>query len=422
MKKKIFHNWSLKLASLILAAVIWFLVAKIGDPTDTVTFYNVPVRLTNTELLDEENKVFEVLDKSDTVRVTVKAPKSVTSKLRLSDIVAEADMAKLTDISTIEIAYSVPMVVEAVTGDHDSVRLRVEERATKWIRVQHHTNGEVAEGYIVSGATLDQNRIEVSGPKSVVERISYAGVTVDVSGATSNVSLNVEPVFFDTNGSAVAMNNVSQNVGRVHVDVDVLATKEVPIDLKTMGVPAEGYAATGRIDSSMESILIAGKASAINAVNKIVIPENQLNLTGENGNMVNIVNLKDYLPEGVRFADSSFNGRITVTVYIEELIEKNILIPLSAITISGVPENYQAEFEESQANHILTVYGLNEDVSRITVSSLAANVNISDWMQEKSISELKPGTYEMGMKFTLSDRIMTRNDLSAKVVVYKTEE
>ena len=376
MKKKIFHNWSLKLASLILASVIWFLVAKIGDPTDTVTFYNVPVKLTNTELLDKENKVFEVLDKTDSVRVSVKAPRSVTSKLRLSDIIAEADVSKLTDINTIEIAYSVPMVVEEVKGDHDSVRLSVEERATKWIRVQHHTDGEVAESYIVAGATLDQNRIEVTGPKSAVEQISYAGIGVDVTGATSNVSLNVEPEFYNAHGDLLTFNNVTRNVERVHVEVEVLSTKEVPIVLQTMGVPAEGYMATGKIESSIDSIVIAGKQSVLNSISKIVIPEDELNLTGESSDMVNIINLKDYLPENVRFADSSFNGRITVTVFIEELVDKTIQVTADKISITDLPAGYSAEITDVEENHMLTVTGLAENVSAISSSSVNGVIKI----------------------------------------------
>ena len=77
MKKKILHNWVLKLASLLLAFVLWFLVVQIDDPSDSTTFYNVPVNLTNTELLEKENKVYEVLNGTDTIRVTVRAPRSV---------------------------------------------------------------------------------------------------------------------------------------------------------------------------------------------------------------------------------------------------------------------------------------------------------------------------------------------------------
>lgn len=422
MKKKIFHNWSLKLASLILASVIWFLVAKIGDPTDTVTFYNVPVKLTNTELLDKENKVFEVLDKTDSVRVSVKAPRSVTSKLRLSDIIAEADVSKLTDINTIEIAYSVPMVVEEVKGDHDSVRLSVEERATKWIRVQYHTDGEVAESYIVAGATLDQNRIEVTGPKSAVEQISYAGIGVDVTGATSNVSLNVEPEFYNAHGDLLTFNNVTRNVERVHVEVEVLSTKEVPIVLQTMGVPAEGYMATGKIESSIDSIVIAGKQSVLNSISKIVIPEDELNLTGESSDMVNIINLKDYLPENVRFADSSFNGRITVTVFIEELVDKTIQVTADKISITDLPAGYSAEITDVEENHMLTVTGLAENVSAISSSSVNGVIKISDWISEKNIDELKPGTYEIKVNFNLPDRVIMKNNVTVKVTISKVED
>ena len=422
MKKKIFHNWSLKLASLILASVIWFLVAKIGDPTDTVTFYNVPVKLTNTELLDKENKVFEVLDKTDSVRVSVKAPRSVTSKLRLSDIIAEADVSKLTDINTIEIAYSVPMVVEEVKGDHDSVRLSVEERATKWIRVQHHTDGEVAESYIVAGATLDQNRIEVTGPKSAVEQISYAGIGVDVTGATSNVSLNVEPEFYNAHGDLLTFNNVTRNVERVHVEVEVLSTKEVPIVLQTMGVPAEGYMATGKIESSIDSIVIAGKQSVLNSISKIEIPEDELNLTGESSDMVNIINLKDYLPENVRFADSSFNGRITVTVFIEELVDKTIQVTADKISITDLPAGYSAEITDVEENHMLTVTGLAENVSAISSSSVNGVIKISDWISEKNIDELKPGTYGIKVNFNLPDRVIMKNNVTVKVTISKVED
>ena len=63
MTKKIMHNWVLKLASLALAMVLWFVVVQIEDPPDTKTFSNVTVKLVNTDLLRQENKVYEIGDK-----------------------------------------------------------------------------------------------------------------------------------------------------------------------------------------------------------------------------------------------------------------------------------------------------------------------------------------------------------------------
>ena len=103
MRKKLTHNLGLKLASLVLAFILWFLVVQINDPKDTERFTNVQVKLINTELLEKEGKVYEVLDNTDKVSVTVSAPRSIIDQMRASDIVAEADVSRLTDINTIAI-------------------------------------------------------------------------------------------------------------------------------------------------------------------------------------------------------------------------------------------------------------------------------------------------------------------------------
>ena len=48
MKKRIFRNWGLKLASILLACILWLLVTKLGDPHDRRVFLNIPVTLVNT--------------------------------------------------------------------------------------------------------------------------------------------------------------------------------------------------------------------------------------------------------------------------------------------------------------------------------------------------------------------------------------
>mgnify|MGYP000227893038 CR=1 FL=1 len=190
MKKLLTRNLGLKLASLVLAFVLWFLVAQIYDPKDTVTFNNIQVRLINTDLLEQEGKVYEVLDNSNLVRVTVTGPQSIVkSELRRNDIVAEADMSKLTDINTIAITYYCENISNdsvEIRGNHDSVRLNVEDKASKWIKLESTTLGEVASGYMIGNVTLDQTNIEVTGPKSAISQIDHAGVDINVADSTSS--------------------------------------------------------------------------------------------------------------------------------------------------------------------------------------------------------------------------------------------
>lgn len=423
MKKKILNNWGLKLASLLLAFVLWFLVVQIDDPSDSTTFYNIPVTLKNTELLEKENKVYEVLDNTDSIRVAVRGPRSVIKQLRSSDIVAEADMSRLTEVNTIVINLSVPNAeVDSVTGSPDVLRLSVEEKASKWVRVQYSTTGEVAEGYMIASASPDQTIIEVTGPKSAVESISYAGIEIDVSGATTSLSANVEAMLYDADGKQLNLSSVTKNVNYVHMSVEVLATKEVPVELSVSGEPADGYLATGVVESSPATVKIAGTAGVLSGINKIVIPAEKLDITGASGDVVNVINIKEYLEAmKVRLADSSFNGRITATVYVEPVYRKTFEVLESNISVINVPEGLTAVLPEEESVEV-QVSGLEANVAALQQSAIIGTVDVSVWMEEAGHTELKGKTYSIPVTFQLGDEITLEEEIAIKITFKELEE
>lgn len=413
MKKKIFRNWGLKLASLLLAFVLWFLAVQINDPKETVTFSGIPVKLINTELLEEENKVFEVLDNTDVVRVTIRAPKSIKGDLRASDIVAVADVSKLTDINTIAISYSIQGVsatsYDSIKGDHDTVRLNVEDRASKWIRVQSKTVGEVADGYLVMNSSANQTQINVTGPESAVQKISYAGVEVDVSGASTSMSLNVEPRLYDAEGNLLELSGVETNVNSIYMTVEVLAVKEVPVKLDVTGTPAEGYLATGQVECDTETVRIAGLPAAIAGINSISIPAEQLDITGATDNVVNTINIKDYLKDNVRLADSSFFGRITVTVYVEPIVDRTIPLGEDRFEFINIPEGYRLELAEPEEGYKLTVSGLEKDVTAVPEELIRGQADIAAWLAEEGIEEPDERDYGIPVTITLPNNVSLEN-------------
>lgn len=423
MKKRIFHNWGLKLISLVLAFVLWFLVVQIEDPQDKRTFSDIPVRLINTELLDAENKVYEVLDNTDTVRVTVRAPGSIISGLRASDIIAEADMSKLTDINTIMISYSIQNAeVDSITGDHDVVRLNVEDRATKWISVQYTTVGEPAEDYIVAGVSLQQNRIEVTGPESVVEQISYAGIEIDVSGAASNMAMNAELMLYDREGNLIEAATVSKNVSAIYTSVEILATKEVPIELNVTGTPKTGFLATGVEESVPATVKIAGSVSALSNVTKISIPEEVLDITDADADVVKTINIREYLPDNVKLADSSFNGRVTVTVYIEPILEETYQLDAEDFDIVNIPTGFTVELAEQNQPYELKLSGLEAALSGVQQEALRGTVDIAAWMAEEEIEELEAGNYQIPATFSLPEGVAGENEIILYLSFSKAEE
>lgn len=419
MKKLLTRNLGLKLASLLLAFVLWFLVAQIYDPKDTVTFNNIQVRLINTELLDEEGKVYEVLDNSNLVRVTVTGPQSIVkSELRRSDIVAEADMSKLTDINTIAITYYCENISNdsvEIKGNHDSVRLNVEDKTSKWIKLESNTIGDVASGYMIGNVTLDQTNIEVTGPKSAISQVDHAGVDINVTDSTTSLSANVDIKLYDADDNELVLESVKKNVDSAYMTVEVLATKEVPVEIEYMGVPEDGYMATGEVESSVPTVRIAGTVSTLVGISAIIVPEDRMNITGQSDNLVDIINLKEYLPANVRLADKSFDGKITATVYIEPIVSKDLTVAAENISVTGVPDGMEAEIISTAEEYNITVSGLSRDVSILHDSSVTGILNLTQWMEDNGVEELTPGTYTIPVTFNLAEDITVVPDINIHI-------
>ena len=129
--KRLLNNLGLKLISVVFAVVIWFLVVMISNPKDSVTFSGIQVNLINTELLEAGDKIYDIKDNTDKVRVTVEAPRNVINQLRSSDIVAEADVSRLTEVNTIAISCRVlneDVEISSVTCSPELMSLNVEEK------------------------------------------------------------------------------------------------------------------------------------------------------------------------------------------------------------------------------------------------------------------------------------------------------
>ena len=412
------------MGSLVLAFAIWFLVVQIDDPKESRTFSGIPVVMTNTQLLDQQNKVYEVLENTDTIRVTVRAPQSVIDNLRASDIVAEADMSKLTEINTIVISLRVlNSDVDSIRCNPDVLKLSVEDKSSKWISVRYGSVGEVAEGYMVTNVQPDQTRIEVSGPASAVEQISYASVEIDVTGATTDVSANVEISLYDSEGNLLDFPSVTKNMNYVRMAAEVLATKNVPIVLNTMGTPADGFLATGEVKSDYSTVKIAGAASDLANINSISIPAEELNISGADSDVTTVINLKEYLPGNIRLADSTFNGRITATVFIEPEVKKTFEVDPAKLSVINVPEDLQIQLPDNvERNYELRVSGLEAAIDALQEGTMNGTVDIAAWMKKENMEELAPGVYSVPVSFNLPDDIKIENPMYIRVTVVDLED
>ena len=97
MAKKLTNNLGLKILAVLIASLLWLIAININDPVGQQT-YTVNVQMVNLSKLTDNNKYVEVLEGSDTIRVTVRAARSVLSEL--SDMALSIELAKSHDGSS----------------------------------------------------------------------------------------------------------------------------------------------------------------------------------------------------------------------------------------------------------------------------------------------------------------------------------
>lgn len=423
MRKILLNNLGLKLISLLLAFFLWFVVVQVGDPKDERDMGSIPVKLINTELLQKENKVYEILEDTDKVRVTVYAPKSVFTQLRNSDITAEADVSKLTDINTVPITFTAANAnVVSIRGDHDVVRLNVEERASKYVTLVSKSVGKVADGYMVYSLTPDQNRIEVSGPKSAVDMVHHAGVEIDVTDATGNLTANVDIKLYDATGNVVERTNLVKNVDYVKMSAEILAVKEVPVEASVMGTPAKGYMATGVIEYEPATVKLAGAAHNLLRVSSIVIPAEDIDIAGAEEDVIRFIDIREYLPDNIKLADSGFNGKVSVKVFVEPIVEKTLFVPIGNINVINVPEGYEVEITDS-SNTLFTldVSGLGAHINPLRQENIGGAIDIATWMQDMGMTDLREGSYNVPVTFALEEEVKLKESVSVRIVIKSAE-
>ena len=401
--KTLTNNIWLKVLALVLAFVLWVLVAQINNPVRTLTYNNVKVTLVGANVLEAEGKVYQVLNNSDIAKVTVRAPESVINSITASDITAIADLSQINEDGTVPIIYSLERA-ESITADHDTVSVAVENRITKYVNITWQTIGSVGEGCVQGKVNLERNRIEVTGPESAVNRVSYAQVTIDLDDAVKTISADMEIILYDTKGNRVESDMIVKQTDYVTTTVTVLSTKTVPIYASTTGEPAAGFVFTGDISVNPSVVTIAGDTSVLNTISRIDIT-NPVDISSAKNDTTATFSLTDFLPAGVSFEDPDYDDEVAVTANIEKKVEKNLTVSADHFILTDIPDGYEAEIAGDE-DIIVRLTGLETELNAISAESIRGLIEVNSYLSSVYGDDYSGITFaNIPVKFNLSEHV-----------------
>lgn len=423
MKNKLTHNLGLKILALIFSIGLWFVVNNITDPTIEKTFTNVSVEIINADKITNEGKVYEILDETDVVNVRVVGKKSVVSYITKDDIKAVADLSELTFMNTVGIKVSSSKnnsELDFITSI-DNLKLSLEDMKKVQMIINTSTSGTPADGYVVGTVTPSQNVVRLSGPESLIAQIDHVEAVANIAGYSTDINSSVELKLCNAEGDEIKNNSIKMNISTINVAVTILGTKEVSVNFAIQGEPARGYVVSSEMITVPEKVTIAGKKNVLEGVSEINVADSALNVDDLTEDMTTIINIKKYLPAGIQFANSDFNGNVSVTVGIEPLVTREYEIPVKNFAVGNVPEGFDVtikEFEnENVKSYNITLSGVEKDLRKIDADEIIGVVDMKMLAEKQGITEWTEGTYVSEITFNISDSIIVKEPYSLTIIL-----
>ena len=412
MMKHLVNNPGLKVLSLLLSVILWMVVVKMADP-DANKSFSVSVEILNKNVITEMGKVPGVVGNSDIAMFSITGPRSYVEKMSSDDFKVTADLSQLDlnqdgDVKLVPIEITAKKNEKWITIMQRTVNLQItlEDLSEKKFVITPEVVGTPAEGCAIGAVEVVPNLLTISGPESIVSRISRVSAAINVDGVSSDVTDNVVPTLYDKDEKVIASDLLEMNQGFVIINAKILGTKSVPIHCQVSGTPAEGYEYRG-LEYAPETVLLKGEASLLNSINAINIPEDVINIDGMREDTDVDIDLNPYLAEvGLSLVDETAN-RVAVRVLIEEKETKEFTLPVERINVAGLKEDHELTYSGTSVK--ISVRALKEDMDTLQTADINAALDVS---------ELAAGVHTLQLNVTLpSNKFEVVGDVNVQITI-----
>lgn len=378
------NNLGLKIIAVLFAVFLWWTVVNIDDPIQTKK-YVVEVSVVNPEVIMQRGKSFQVEDSTKQVTITVEARRKVIEQIKFTNIVATADMREMQEsTSTVPVRVSIPgfegQYVSAKSYPQN-IQVNVENTQDKMFPITAVVKGNVRDGYVVAETSVSPQSVAISGPESIVKKISKVVAQVDVSGLAADRDIKTGLVYYDAADNEIPKTYLTSEIDEAGVDVTVKVwkTKVVDVVFDTSAItPSDGYLFNG-IEYEPQFIEIAANAEMLNTLEKLEIPAEALKRDGITESEQVIVDLSQYLPSGVILVDRDATTAV-VEIMMEQIGTKNFSIPVRSVQVIGLAEDMQMLFGPEQSLSIV-FKGRGEDLSKLTEGGFVASIDLTECVE-----------------------------------------
>ncbi len=424
-KRKLTDNLSLKIMSVAIAIVVWLIVVNIDNPVGTNYYTITDVELINKEYVESSDTIGKMCmpeENQDSVKVAITASKKVRDRIRLSDITAVADLQQAVSLDTdpVMVPITVTCLASGVLPSDikvtpQNLTVNLDEKETQEF-VVNVSKGDTKPGkdYEVGSLTASPEKIRITGPKTLVNKIDKVNATIALDGNTEDYTQEVNLTIYDKNQEALSESEM--NSLRIENNAKVVVTAKlwkirtgVKIAAGYVGTPAGGYQ-VGSVKTVPDTISVAGNTEGLESLsendNMITIPADRIDISGESKDVERKISLKNLLPDNVKLTSDSSED-VWVTVSILPVGSQEFNLPTKNIEVKNKPDNLQVTFETAQI--ALRIKSESENLADLNIDE--------DVKAEIDLKDKEAGNYKVPVKLSLPDGYEMVEDVYTEVVI-----
>ena len=364
--------------SLFAASLLWMYVTTTEGVEVQKTLTGVKIEFLGADAMRASSDLIVTEQDRTSVNLTLSGTRRVLSKLTKSNVTATVNLNNVTADGRYSVSYDIafPAGVNAneVTVVHtssDVVNFYVDKLARKTVEVKGAFTGNTAEGYLADESMVfDPLVVAISGPKTVISKVDHAFVAITREEVDRTLSYSTTYSLVDANNNPVEDSSIQRETEEVTVTLNVLSTKEVPLDVTIIDGGGATRDANTRIEITPSSIMLAGDAAAIDSTTKLILGTINLSTFATDFSATYTI----IPPNGTE--NMTGVTEATVTVSITGVATKSFSVNPDNIICINVPDGYDAENITQALN--VTVRAPQEVLDRISEVNLRAVADLSN--------------------------------------------
>ena len=383
------NNVGLKLISILIAVVIWYIVVDIDDPVETNT-YTVKITVENEAYIASGKEIYHIDDSNKTVGVSVRANRSTLRNISEEDITVTADFTQIVDMDREPVM--VPLSAECkgvsrnnITLARTTIPITIESIATKTFAVAVDTGESVpSEEYEVGRVTVSPDQVVINGPESIINQIDTAVARIDVTGMTIDSTREAKLILLGKDQSEISDETIQDDLtfegGTPNVAVNVELWKrrsDVVLDVQYFGEPAAGYHVES-VTTTPDTITVVGDSQALLQLtqdgNVIHTPASLITIQDASEDVTAEINLTEILPENMRLARNTAEEAAT-TIAIRSDETKELVVDVDKIQVLNIDSNLAVSY--GQAEMTVRIKGSGTNFESVTAENIEASIDLA---------------------------------------------